>query len=86
MATLGHRPTGPKLVLPMTLLEPPDLTGQIERVGEFPLAGGGFADVWRGVWSSGSDKRQARTLFLCAFNSESEIMPGGYQSTSLTHV
>jgi hypothetical protein len=30
----------------------PDLTDEVRRVGEAPIAFGGFADVWRGVWRS----------------------------------
>jgi hypothetical protein len=44
----------------MTLLEPLDLTGEIERLDGFPLTGGGFADVWRGVWNRGLEGQQVR--------------------------
>ncbi|KAJ8516304.1 hypothetical protein ONZ45_g6390 [Pleurotus djamor] len=33
----------------------PDLTGHIKRDDNFPAAGGGFADVWKGTWERGPD-------------------------------
>lgn len=38
-----------------------DLTGHIIRRGDSPVASGGFADVWSGIWS---DKARARKVGL----------------------
>ena len=32
--------------------EVPDLTGQIVKLGNYAVAGGGFADVWKCEWKS----------------------------------
>ncbi|KAJ6501810.1 TKL/TKL-ccin protein kinase [Mycena vulgaris] len=33
-----------------------DLTGQVQREGNYPQAHGGFADVWKGVWDRQPDR------------------------------
>lgn len=37
-----------------------DLTGQINREGNYPAAHGGFADVWKGAWAT-----QEHTYKVC---------------------
>ncbi|KAL5520253.1 hypothetical protein ACEPAG_9466 [Sanghuangporus baumii] len=33
---------------------PPDLTGQVRRIGSYPAAHGGYSDVWKCNWISGT--------------------------------
>ena len=35
-----------------------DLTDEVERVGDAPICGGSFADVWKGVWASSQNGTQ----------------------------
>ncbi len=42
-----------------------DLTGKVERQGRFAEAGGGFSDVWAGIWRDGLQER--RVCFLAHF-------------------
>ena len=42
--------------------EVPDLTGQIVKLGNFAVAGGGFADVWKCEWKSDITKY---TVSIC---------------------
>ena len=52
----AHRHTLPQPSVPSStaikgpLVEAPDLTGQISRDGDEPLAFGGYSTVWRGIW------------------------------------
>ncbi|EJD05232.1 uncharacterized protein FOMMEDRAFT_154445 [Fomitiporia mediterranea MF3/22] len=41
-------------VLRENIDEPPDLTGQIRRIGNYPAAHGGFSDVWKCNWITGT--------------------------------
>ena len=42
--------------------EVPELTGQIVKLGNFAVAGGGFADVWKCEWKSDITKY---TVSIC---------------------
>lgn len=52
----AHRHTLPQPSVPSStaikgpLVEAPNLTGQISRDGDEPLALGGYSTVWRGIW------------------------------------
>ena len=35
-----------------------DLTGKVKKEGRFSVAGGGFSDVFKGVWRDASQERQ----------------------------
>ncbi|KAF7984065.1 hypothetical protein HWV62_17613 [Athelia sp. TMB] len=48
LAVIRERAT----VLPQTA----DLTGHIERIGEYPVAIGTFNDIWKGIWASQTEK------------------------------
>ncbi|KDQ54702.1 hypothetical protein JAAARDRAFT_401926 [Jaapia argillacea MUCL 33604] len=41
-----------------------DITGQIHRDGQFPLAHGGFADVWKGTWRTPSGELKVAVKVL----------------------
>lgn len=39
-----------------------DLTDDVVRVGERPVGLGGFADVWKGVWTDRQDKGKKKLV------------------------
>lgn len=41
-----------------------DLTGQIEKLENYPAAHGGFADVWKCAWVVGSERHMVRKVNL----------------------
>lgn len=41
-----------------------DLTGSVHRLGEHAIACGGFADVWKAIWSKQSGTTMVRMLSL----------------------
>ncbi|KAF8905415.1 hypothetical protein CPB85DRAFT_1437360 [Mucidula mucida] len=41
-----------------------DLTGKVERQGRFAEAGGGFSDVWAGIWRDGLQERRVAVKAL----------------------
>lgn len=67
---------------PLTLLEPGlNLTGKVERVGDYPFALGGFSDVWRGTCHDDGNSENVgckHILGLAAYLTNMNIFSGGY--------
>jgi hypothetical protein len=42
-----------------------DLTDDVTRVGEAPVAHGSFADVWKGLWTDRQDRGQKKLVRSC---------------------
>jgi hypothetical protein len=43
-----------------------DLTDEVEKVGDAPVCGGSFADVWKGVWTNAHNGTQRVRSFTCS--------------------
>ncbi|TDL14291.1 kinase-like protein [Rickenella mellea] len=41
-----------------------DLTDDVTRIGEGPIAHGAFADVWKGIWKDRNDKNRSKLVAL----------------------
>lgn len=60
-----------------------DLTGKVKKEGRFSVAGGGFSDVFKGVWRDASQERQ---VLVDAWFHKPELIPlGSYQSLEIAH-
>lgn len=52
---------------------PIDLTGEITREGKYACAHGGFADVWKGIWSNARGAHVMRAILCTACPPDSSL-------------
>lgn len=48
-----------------------DLTGQIMKIGNFPVATGGYADIWCGEWEAGDGPKTVSVAFTFELSAKS---------------
>ena len=66
--------------------EPVDLTADICRIDQHPIAHGGFADIWRATWNTQSGTCLVRSFpSTITTLSDSNFLIGRCQSSSVQH-